>query len=115
MMKKNSAILATSIVLTAGTVFAADDWTILGTVAPGATVIREITLPEGLITLEVIPNSPDYKMTCKFGQFSKDSIVQENTNHCLVKNFNWQSVFLDAKITNLNSKILNYKIWIHKD
>jgi hypothetical protein len=114
-MKKNAMALFVGIVLISSAAIAADDWTILGSVAPNATVNRDVSLPEGQMTIEVIPQKTSCKMSCRFGTYNKDSIVQENTNHCLVKNFNWSSVNIDVKISNLDSKTLDYKIWVHKD
>ena len=114
-MKKIISMLSVAAVLIATTAVAADDWTILGSVAPKATVSRDVFLPEGQITVEIIPHNTSCKMSCRFGTYSKDSIVQENTNHCVVKNFNWSAVNVDIRITNLDSKTLDYKIWIYKD
>jgi hypothetical protein len=112
-MKKIVSVLGIGIMCFAATAFAVEDWTMLGSIKANAFVDRQVTLPAGQLTLEVIPSKDTNKITCQFMHNSAVVIEQKDTNHCKIDPLLLDMTSINIKIINLDNKDTDYKIWIH--
>ena len=112
-MKKIVTVLGIGIILFATNVSAVEDWTMLGSIKAKASVDRQVTLPAGQLTLEVIPSLDSSKITCQFIHAGSVVIEQKETNHCKINPLLLDMTSITVKIINLDSKNIDYKSWIH--
>ena len=111
-MKKIVTILIVLLTTLICSISFAGHWVILGSVAANQIDSKEIALPRGQVTIEVIPNDFSAKFTCQFSHYGYVVVEQVNTSYCVVKPLNWQSITVDFKIINLTNNPFDYRIII---
>ncbi len=108
-------LLILAILLTSATVFAINDWTILGGLKPHETIVRGVNIPEGKTVIEVWTGD-NSKISCQFLDVNGNiGLEEDHVNRCVGRANIVLPWHLNVKITNDENQETDFKIWIHPD